>query len=1007
MADLIAPVHGIFIGRCDELDSFEANFSKFALFSIIGIPGIGKTTLMDRIGRSLVTKGFELAWIFCSERLHLDTFLIQMNKWLIKFGDNSFTNVLNSEGMSIVEKGEKLISILSTRKTALCIDDFHLVRDSEVLNFMSLAARDLTSSKILFTSRRKIHFPMEPDFWEITLHGFNGGDGAAFFRGLLASGGGYSDLSEEDALRIVELTEGHILSLRLIATLLLKGNELEHMFNEWGSLRPQLGENLVELLKRSMTETELRVLEILSTFHRPPLPDDLYAAMLSMNLGDDSQEILRSLEDMFVISYRDRRIFLHQAIRDYLHLGMKPGDIAEISLVCARNFMKQAKNSEGPEITLEAIYQFMKAQAFDEAVTALVTIREDLFNTGNKGELTSLINALASRISPLPVPLRLMEARLLIPLGKAVEATRILQELSSEASSPAEKLEVCKYLGTSHVTMGDNIAAMRCFRQCLELATTLRDSHEITLAHWMIGCIHSNQRNLLLALTTFQKCLEQCNDPFLKAKILSSMGVTFTALDRYDKAFDALYEALITFDRLNQKALMTFTKCNIGHLLVKKGELEDARKFSEEGLDMALGLGDSRLVHFALKNLGSAYEGMGDYSMAWVYYEKAMTIADKFGNPHLIASVGVSMANCSMEQGEYSLALQLLDKSWEIYRKIDDQPMMAAILSKKARIMSRMGEYQEAMTLIDSAYETQQSTNDKSELANLFTLKGNILKDRGNLKQARELFEKGLTIYNQIESITGLARIYHQLGALSFVEEDYDAAMKNYCHALRLAKKSDLKTLVQEIVGGITEIHIRTGKFEKARVLMEVSQRECRRIGSKKTSSFLFAQMGKLHSITGDYDSAFNFLGRARTLKEETGDIRGIVRLSILMGDLLYTTGKREEAMAEYQKGLHLAEEKRFNADKAMLKINIGKTLASLNRYQEAILHLKNALLTIENTNDVFLIGQTHGILYKLFEKRKMKEKENFHSRKYQSFKRKLSQEKQNILEKLVEGVAL
>ncbi|MEO9872256.1 tetratricopeptide repeat-containing sensor histidine kinase [Ekhidna sp.] len=147
---------------------------------------------------------------------------------------------------------------------------------------------------------------------------------------------------------------------------------------------------------------------------------------------------------------------------------------------------------------------------------------------------------------------------------------------------------------------------------------------------------------------------------------------------------------------------------------------------------------------------------------------------------------------------------------------------------------------------------------------------------------------------------------------------------------------------------------------EKRREIAEELLKSAEEVNNKKYMHHAYIQIGQVHRIQGNFDSAIEDLMKARQYSEEANYHRGIIASTTALADAYSLLGNYDAAIEYYRKSILEMNE----ADSSLLAVtllNLGDTYYMTKQFDSALYHFESSKLIYEQ------IGNSpSGIAYNL-----------------------------------------
>lgn len=183
------------------------------------------------------------------------------------------------------------------------------------------------------------------------------------------------------------------------------------------------------------------------------------------------------------------------------------------------------------------------------------------------------------------------------------------------------------------------------------------------------GYLQLALKRQLIALKHFEKIDDQSKIP----DVLVEMANIELELKNFTKAIDYVSRAIPLYEKYNQKYFVSLAKANLGTGYYNLKEYDNALKFYQEGLQLAIETEGEILEGYCYNSIGKVKQDKGHFEEANLYFEKARAIYEEIGRLDEWARNLNSTAENYIKFGKPRKAIPFLNRAIELADSIDAQ----------------------------------------------------------------------------------------------------------------------------------------------------------------------------------------------------------------------------------------------------------------------------------------------------------------------------------------------
>ena len=485
MSDFEIPSTPGFIGRREELKRLT---SQDGLHVILGLPGIGKTTLAAGFA-ALALRERPVMWHTIRE---VDSFGYILNRIAVFLARRGFSDALDyvkSGGDEDRIKIELVGKGLDRIRAVAILDDYHKNRDERLDMLLDHLWKNCDRVKTVILSRsRPTFYSLGHRTNEIWLRGFSLEETREFLsiKGVEAGGTGVEKLWSK--------LSGHPLSLTVFCSLATDksaGSSIDMMTNE------AITDYLAREVYSGLGSEERILLTSLSVFRAPVTPRVLSEIFRVKN----TRYLLDNLELKMLVTRQQDKFTIHEILRDAFYRFLD--DPKRVHLGVARYYI----GLRTVEDTLEAIFHFVKAGDM-KAVTELL-----------RGEIEH-------------------ETHRFVERGYAMPLLSTLEPLGDNLPSEDRFYLLC-LRGKARSTTGEWASARKEILEALQIAEMMREKSLVAHATKCLAEHYYWRGNLDETESLLLKCAEIYEQLGIRdclQTVYSQLGRLSFSMGRHDRA---------------------------------------------------------------------------------------------------------------------------------------------------------------------------------------------------------------------------------------------------------------------------------------------------------------------------------------------------------------------------------------------------------------------------------------------------------------------------------------
>jgi predicted ATPase/DNA-binding SARP family transcriptional activator len=188
---------------------------------------------------------------------------------------------------------------------------------------------------------------------------------------------------------------------------------------------------------------------------------------------------------------------------------------------------------------------------------------------------------------------------------------------------------------------------------------------------------------------------------------------------------------------------------------------------------------------------------------------RALCDLDETTEPANVATARHYLGQVHVSRGDYDAAATVLSSSLELRRRANDRWGQAVTLLELTALDYFQGNLTEAHTRCLAGLALAEQVGDPETIAHLLTALGVVSCELGDYAAARHYAERGLRVYEELDSVYGRIQGLLTLGGLAVAQGDYPGAQPAFARALALSQSISFRS-------GEADSHYRLGQVATA-----------------------------------------------------------------------------------------------------------------------------------------------------------------------------------------------
>ena len=259
------------------------------------------------------------------------------------------------------------------------------------------------------------------------------------------------------------------------------------------------------------------------------------------------------------------------------------------------------------------------------------------------------------------------------------------------------------------------------------------------------------------AIQNWQNALDLLQDPEKRAKVLTTLAVTYQNIGQYQNAIAHSTEALTTFQTISQntedlesskriQASIGQVQNLLGKAYEAVGRYEDAEQAYRENIRIAEEIADRELEGVALSDYGYFESVRGNQKVALSYYKRSLDIAQAIEDHNTESIILFRTGIVYLSQAKTDLAEQSYRRSLEIARQLENtKELQAQALNGLGLTAAENGHHEEAITHLTKSLTLAKEVASPNLIAAIANNLGHTLFANGQLKAASHHLNTAIT----------------------------------------------------------------------------------------------------------------------------------------------------------------------------------------------------------------------------------------------------------------------
>ena len=311
------------------------------------------------------------------------------------------------------------------------------------------------------------------------------------------------------------------------------------------------------------------------------------------------------------------------------------------------------------------------------------------------------------------------------------------------------------------------------------------------------------------------------------------------------------------------------------------------------------------------QELGDLYFAADNYAVALEYYRRALDAeaGREAADRDTLFGLGRQIVDCLRYRGNYDEAVDALHDLHRRLRPHVTREQIGRLSASLGQILWERGRYRAAQRASALAYRLLRETTLNLDLGRAEVTLGLISLRIGSWNAAREYFESAIATYRRAEYPAGMAAAYNNLALVHKNQCRFNEAARFLEQAIRIGERHGLYQDSATYFHNLGIVHEKMGDWDIAEEHYRRALQIYTETGFAPGRARSLNCLGMLRRKRRDFGAAETYIREAHALAVERGCRREVVLTREALGDLFADLDRLEEARAEYDTALALADQ--------------------------------------------------------------------------------------------------
>lgn len=429
------------------------------------------------------------------------------------------------------------------------------------------------------------------------------------------------------------------------------------------------------------------------------------------------------------------------------------------------------------------------------------------------------------------------------------------------------------------------------------------------------------------------------------ARILHAQG----DFDSAQAAIAKYNQALRCWQSISAHRETAETLRSIGNIYFEIGQYDSAREAHQKALDESKSIGDVRGRILSLIAIGMIEADVDRTEQLFARTREAQALEAQVPDDHLRAQILTNYIFAHISGSDLAKAAKDADEAVALSAHLKDQSIHGRALLFAGYVKNGSGDLNGALDYYQRALSAFQRYGVPFWQSRALTAICGIYAALGELQQSLEYAKQASTILERLHNRRWQAVTFNNMGYAYRELGDFQHALENYSKALECFRELGHESGQAQTSIFVGNMYRLLGDFGKAREHYLLGRELGQKLNDKTLKALALTNMAFLSQAEGNLPEAVSGFSQALSTYRQIGDQRAQVVNANALGNALYLSGRKENALRYLSEGLTLGEKTQDRELEVLVRYNIAQVQKSLGKLNDARVQIEKSLHLIES----------------------------------------------------------